>query len=117
MPHFSFWSWPLPFLGTVDEALNRIREVEAGFVDDWRKKIDKVVWRGTVWFNGVGNTRLRPELLRVTKGMDWADVRTLQWVKGGLEAGNGTGLDVEEFCRYKYVIYTEVCRSPYPAHS
>ena len=77
MPHFSFWAWPLPFIGTLDSALSRISFVEAS--TPWSKKIDKVVWRGTAWFNSVGNTNLRPKLLEVTKGKEWADVEDLKW--------------------------------------
>jgi len=72
----------------------------------WRDKVDKVVWRGTVWFNNVGNTDLRPKLLKNTKGRDWADVETLKWVENGQGANNS--LKIEEFCKYKYVVYTEV---------
>jgi len=73
----------------------------------WERKTGKVVWRGTAWFNGVGNTDLRPKLLGITKGKEWADVQDLQWVGvNGQKASNS--LAIEEFCGYKYVIYTEV---------
>jgi hypothetical protein len=106
MPHFSFWSWPLPFIGPVDQALSKIRAVEESFKGKWGHKIDKVVWRGTAWFNSVGNTDLRPKLLKVTKEKDWADVQNLEWVSNGEKAKNSIG--IEDFCKYKYVIYTEV---------
>ncbi|PMD33840.1 hypothetical protein L207DRAFT_589394 [Hyaloscypha variabilis F] len=103
MPHFSFWAWPLPFIGTVDSALSRISTIEASY--PWEKKIDKVVWRGTAWFNSVGNTNLRPKLLEVTKGQAWADVENLVWYESGAKSRNA--LRIEEFCKYKYIIYTE----------
>ena len=104
MPHFSFWAWPLPFIGTLDSALSRIATVESS--TPWSKKIDRVVWRGTAWFNSVGNTNLRPKLLEVAKGKEWADVEDLKWYTNGDKASNS--LLIEDFCKYKYIIYTEV---------
>lgn len=108
MPHFSFWSWPLQFIGTVDEALARIEAVEREAA--WDEKIDKAVWRGTAWFNSVGNTQLRPQLLQLSKGKEWADVETLNWETNGEKANNS--IPIEEFCKYKYIIYTEVSHLP-----
>ncbi|KAG9242053.1 hypothetical protein BJ878DRAFT_556520 [Calycina marina] len=102
MPHFSSWSWPLPFIGTADEALAKIDVIEEM---GWEQKIDKTVWRGTAWFNNVGNTDLRPKLLKVTKGKEWADVEQLVWGSNAVTANNS--LSIEVFCRYKYMIYTE----------
>jgi hypothetical protein len=108
MPHFSFWSWPLPFIGTMDSALRKISDIEDS--TPWEKKIDKVVWRGTAWFNSVGNTNLRPKLLEVTKGKDWANVEDLVWFNNGEKAKNS--IPIEDFCKYKYIVYTEVINSP-----
>lgn len=103
MPHFGFWSWPLPFIGTMDEALSKISKTEKE--TPWEKKIDKVVWRGTAWFNSIGNTALRPHLLAATKGKEWADVENLEWESNSKGANNS--IKIEDFCRYKYIIYTE----------
>ncbi|KAF4630378.1 hypothetical protein G7Y89_g7760 [Cudoniella acicularis] len=103
MPHFAYWSWPKPFIGTMDTALSKIQEVERQ--TPWDNKIDKAVWRGTAWFNSVGNTALRPNLLKETKGKDWADVEDMKWKMNGVEAANS--IEIDEFCRYKYIIYTE----------
>lgn len=104
MPHFSFWSWPKRFIGTVDEALSKIAVVEKEL--GWHGKIEKAVWRGTVWFNSLGNTQLRPKLIEATKGRDWADVQDMKWVMNGVDAENA--ISIEDFCKYKYIIYTEV---------
>lgn len=104
MPHFSFWSWPKPFIGTIDQALSKINDVENSI--PWAQKTDKAVWRGTAWFNSVGNTNLRPLLLQVSKGKEWADVENMKWKTNGVMAENSIG--IEDFCRYKYIIYTEV---------
>lgn len=104
MPHFSFWSWPLRFIGTVDEALQKIDDIERE--TPWEEKVDKAVWRGTARFNTIGNMQLRPHLVALSKGKEWADVETLKWVKGGSDSSNA--MPIEEFCRYRYIIYTEV---------
>lgn len=104
MPHFAFFSWPKPFIGTVDEALAKINRIEEN--TSWEQKIPKAVWRGTGWFNSVGNTQLRPNLLKATKGKDWADVEVLKWETNGEKASNSIG--IEDFCKYKYILYTEV---------
>jgi hypothetical protein len=81
----------------MDETLTRIASVEEE-VGSWDYKEDKLVWRGTPWFNPLGHPNLRKDLLAKTKGMEWADV-------AALDASNA--LKIEDFCRYKYVVYTE----------
>ena len=97
MPPFGLWSWPLTRLGTADEILSRIDQVEAEM--SWDEKISKVVWRGTPHFNPLGNPRLRQNLLETVKGKEWADVEGTK---------DGKWLRMEDFCRYKYIVYTEV---------
>ncbi|APA08906.1 hypothetical protein sscle_04g036760 [Sclerotinia sclerotiorum 1980 UF-70] len=103
MPHFSFWSWPLSFIGTVDQALSKIEDIEKN--TQWTEKIDKAVWRGTGWFNTVGNKDLRPGLIQKGKEKEWADIEALKWNTNSESAENAIG--IEDFCRYKYIVYTE----------
>lgn len=93
----------------MDSILARISKIEDS--TPWAKKIDKVVWRGTSWFNSLGNANLRPKLLEVAKEKEWADVEELLWYNGGEKAKNA--IPIEEFCKYKYIIYTEVI--PFPS--
>ncbi|KAF1962517.1 hypothetical protein CC80DRAFT_462678, partial [Byssothecium circinans] len=95
MPSFAFWAWP-PQIGTFDDVLSRIDVVEAS--KPFEEKDDRVVWRGTPWFNSLGNPQLRQDLLRVARGREWADVEALNV---------STGMPIEDFCGYKYVVYTE----------
>lgn len=83
----------------MDDILDRISAVEDDMT--WDEKIDQAVWRGTSWFNPLGYPNLRKDLLRATKGKEWADILALE----GSEDANA--LSIEEFCRYKYVVYTE----------
>lgn len=73
----------------------------------WNDKIDKVVWRGTAWFNPISNTDLRKSLLRATKNKEWADVKPLKWNGNPGETTAENLLAIEDFCRYKYIVYTE----------
>jgi hypothetical protein len=115
MPHFSFWAWDLPFIGSMSRAAQAITALEAAYLRNWQAKIPRAVWRGTIWFNSVHSPRMRQNLVAAAKGKPWADVEALEWkgssinsggdAKGGKNASNA--LPVEEFCRYKYVVHTE----------
>ncbi|KAL2263798.1 hypothetical protein VTK26DRAFT_5090 [Humicola hyalothermophila] len=122
MPHFSFWAWPLPFIGSMSRAARAISEIEAEYppgTDAWRRhKIGKAVWRGTTWFNSVQSPQLRQKLVAAARGQPWADVQALEWngketgLRGGGAGGRGgkdasNALPIEGFCRYKYVVHTE----------
>lgn len=116
MPHFSFWSWPLPFVGVFARAAAAVDALEASL--PFAKKDPRAVWRGTARFNGAHYPRLRQRLLKVAQGKDWADVQPLsrgQNVSADIDpdvAPGGYGsatnsLLVEDFCRYKYILHTE----------
>ncbi|KAK1750851.1 lactation elevated protein 1 [Echria macrotheca] len=110
MPHFSFWAWKLPFVGSMARAARAIADVERIYhgTDGWQRKIPKAVWRGTSWFNSVHSPRLRHDLVNAARGKPWADVETLQWMGGGGANKNASNaLRIEDFCRYKYVVHTE----------
>ncbi|KAH6842529.1 glycosyl transferase family 90-domain-containing protein [Chaetomium sp. MPI-CAGE-AT-0009] len=110
MPHFSFWAWNLPFIGSMGRAAEAIAELEAAYAGPgaWHGKIAKAVWRGTTWFNSVHSPRMRQNLVKAAQGQPWADVEPLEWSSGnkaGSKASNA--LPIEGFCRYKYVVHTE----------
>lgn len=129
MPHFSFWAWPVPVVGTFSRAARAIDQVEASV--SFADKDPRAVWRGTIDFNSVHNPRLRADLVRIAAGKPWADVRPLEWHDGplgfetdgvslregedkGAFSSNATGVAegtnammIEDFCRYKYVLHTE----------
>jgi len=114
MPHFSFWAWNLPFVGSMSLAAERITALESTFAPShggqWADKIPKAVWRGTAFYNSVQSPQLRQNLVNTAKGKPWADVEPLKWAPTDTDKGtrNATNaLKVEEFCRYKYVIHTE----------
>ncbi|KAK3316712.1 glycosyl transferase family 90-domain-containing protein [Apodospora peruviana] len=104
MPHFSFWAWDLPFIGSMSRATGAITSIEQH--ETWSSKIPRAVWRGTAWYNSVHSPQLRQKLLAATKNKPWADVQSLQWTgRGDRDATNA--LPIEGFCRYRYVVHTE----------
>ncbi|KAI9694339.1 MAG: hypothetical protein M1820_008987 [Bogoriella megaspora] len=103
MPPFSLWTWTSPFLGTMDDVLSRIQNVESSF-HSFSDKRDQAVWRGTPGVNPVSNIRLRQNLISLAEDKGWADVAELSYPRPG---ESGTGLRMEDHCRYKYIIYTE----------
>jgi hypothetical protein len=110
MPHFSFWAWPLPFIGSFSRAAAAVDEIEAGL--PFARKTPRAVWRGTRRFHGSHNPHLRQDLLNITKDAAWADVQALEWEGDEAKATMGDGyatnaLPIEDFCKYKYVLYTE----------
>ena len=106
MPHFSFWSWPLPFINSLPAAQEAIALIEAGF-DSFAQKDPRAVWRGTNWYNNgaSANPRLRMDLVAKAENKPWADVEALKWETNQVDAKNA--LRIEDFCNYKYIIQTE----------
>ncbi|EGO54481.1 hypothetical protein NEUTE1DRAFT_124720 [Neurospora tetrasperma FGSC 2508] len=117
IPHFSFWAWDLPFIGSISRAASAITNLEITQFQGnrWHSHKDpRAVWRGTTWFNSIHNPQLRYKLVSTTKGKPWADVQSLEWATattttmGNGESKNATNsLAIEDFCKYKYVIHTE----------
>lgn len=93
----------------MEEALLAIEQIEKE--TKWEEKASTILWRGTSWFNGIGIPDLRPKLLEVTKGKPWADVEALEWI-GGFGVGTAKNAKrIEDFCRNRYIAYTEVASS------
>ncbi|KAI0431692.1 hypothetical protein F5Y09DRAFT_182251 [Xylaria sp. FL1042] len=107
IPHFSFYSWPLPFIGSLPRAAARIAKVESS--TPFSSKIPRAVWRGTTWFNNPRAGRLRQNLVRAFGTSDeniakntntntnkknadarkWADIEALDWTATAAESSNG----------------------------
>ncbi|TGJ83473.1 hypothetical protein E0Z10_g5292 [Xylaria hypoxylon] len=112
IPHFSSYSWALPFIGSLPRAARAISKIEASL--SFSQKIPRAVWRGTTWFNNPRAGRLRQNLVRAF-GPDspgagshpWADIEALDWSPAGNGLNASNALRIEDFCRYKYIIHTE----------
>ncbi|KAK4229328.1 lactation elevated protein 1 [Podospora fimiseda] len=106
VPHFSFWAWDLPFIGSMSRAASAISLLESSFLS-FSQKIPKAVWRGTPWYNSVQSPQLRQNLLAKTKNQPWADVQKLEWGNDGTAANATNAIPIQDFCKYKYIIHTE----------
>ncbi|KAI5860120.1 hypothetical protein GGS23DRAFT_614282 [Durotheca rogersii] len=122
IPHFSFYAWPIPTVGSFARAAAAISRVEAELSSSssssalpppadldpdqdrpppwWAAKIPKAVWRGTTHFNHPRAGRMRQDLVAAARGAPWADVEPLA-------ADGANALPIEDFCRYRYVVHTE----------
>jgi hypothetical protein len=106
MPHFSFYAWPKPQIRGIQPASRLIDAVEAEYSaprGKWADKDSRAVWRGTIHWNSIYAPRLRGDLVLATRDKPWADVVPL------LKDQNATfePLEIQDFCRYKYIIHTE----------
>ncbi|KAK3956793.1 hypothetical protein QBC32DRAFT_394474 [Pseudoneurospora amorphoporcata] len=111
IPHFSFWAWDLPFIGSISRAASAITQLEETQFqrNRWHSHKDpRAVWRGTTWFNSIHNPQLRYKLVSTAKGKPWADVQSLEWTGGDGNTKNASNsLAIQDFCKYKYVLHTE----------
>jgi hypothetical protein len=100
MPDFGYWSWPITPIGNYEQVRAEVKANEPG----WEKKIPKAVWRGDVKTN-----KLRNELLRATRGKDWADVQDIRWENSTtIAAGSAaSALSMREHCEYQFLLQTE----------
>ncbi|KAI0974139.1 hypothetical protein F4678DRAFT_400026 [Xylaria arbuscula] len=116
IPHFSFYSWTLPFIGSLSRAARRITEIEtetgmsSGSGSSFASKIPRAVWRGTTWFNNPRAGRLRQNLVRAfgtspdeSKNKNankesvsrWADIEALDWSSPSSSNKNAQGKQTE----------------------
>ncbi|KAI1332777.1 hypothetical protein F5Y16DRAFT_125401 [Xylariaceae sp. FL0255] len=117
IPHFGFYAWDIPFVGSLSSAAKRITALEA--TTPFLSKIPKAVWRGTTWFNSPHAGPMRGYLVEafgtefdpsdrskiLKEGAPWADIQALSWIDSGKNASNA--LNIADFCRYKYIVFTE----------
>ncbi|KAI1325590.1 glycosyl transferase family 90-domain-containing protein [Xylariaceae sp. FL0255] len=136
IPPFAMWSWPLPSVGSLKHAGDRINIIEGSEGGKGVALADKdprVVWWGSTRFEGVHFPTLRTDLLRVVaesengnaNGSSWAEIGALEgydvldesWGKedsatkgGGRQRSDlafALAMMIEDFCRYMYVLYTD----------
>ncbi|KAA1131740.1 hypothetical protein PGTUg99_018850 [Puccinia graminis f. sp. tritici] len=94
MPDYGFYSWPEPKVGGMVEVRDKTAEREASL--SWDSKISKAFWRGAIL------VKLREQLLEVSKGKSWSDIKPIVWqnLNGGLKTP-------EDHCNYKFLVHTE----------
>ncbi|KAG9236164.1 DUF821 domain-containing protein [Amylocarpus encephaloides] len=100
MSDFGFWSWPLSLVGGYEQIRLQISETELGF----NSKKRQAIWRGALRTN-----KHREDLLRVTEGKYWADVKAVEWSTATEpKISNGASpVSMPEHCQYQFLIHTE----------
>ncbi|KAI9666787.1 MAG: hypothetical protein M1831_001563 [Alyxoria varia] len=101
MPDYGFYAWPEPGLGTYDEVRKRMEDVEKD-VGSFEDKIPKLLWRGAL--TASLDHGVRTALVKNSEGMDWADVKVLNWSAPDSEDHR---MPIEDHCKYQYVAHTE----------
>ncbi|EME45546.1 hypothetical protein DOTSEDRAFT_71301 [Dothistroma septosporum NZE10] len=92
MPNYDFWfdhgsgSWR--------DARRRAIQRDLPF----SKKIPKIVWRGNTGFNSV-----RPALLELTAGKEWADMKNVDWTA----ETQVNRIHQDSYCNYSMTVNTE----------
>ena len=99
MPDFGYWSWPEPKIGAYGEVQMKAKAMDTKV--PWKKKFDKLVWRGAIM-----ELEIREQLLELSEGHDWADVKILNWEDEGAGKSHDV-LSMAEHCQYKFVAHTE----------
>lgn len=92
MPDFGYWSWDMEVLGSYEQ----IRQEMADKLEPFEQKKKAALWRG------VKLNKLREDLLAVTTGKPWADVKEIIW---GPEMTDV--IRMADHCHYQYLVQTE----------
>ena len=100
MSDFGYWSWPLDLVGGYEQVRREISDSEV----DFARKKKQVIWRGAVKTN-----QLRKDLIRVTAGKEWADVRGIEWANATevKDQESARALTMPEHCQYQFALQTE----------
>ncbi|KAJ4330819.1 hypothetical protein N0V87_009675 [Didymella glomerata] len=99
MPNYAYWSWNY----THAPSWNSIRR-EIGAAEDalpWAQKDPRIVWRGKIKM-----AELRKELVRVSAGKDWSDIKPVV-INNATDVHTKDVMNLRQFCGYKFTVQTE----------
>jgi hypothetical protein len=99
MPNYAYWSWNYTHAPSWNTLRREIAQTEKEV--SWQKKDPRVVWRGKVKM-----AELRKELLRVSDGKRWSDIKPVV-INDASDAHQRDVMDPKDFCRYKFTVQTE----------
>ncbi|KAK0637551.1 Protein O-glucosyltransferase 1 [Lasiodiplodia hormozganensis] len=97
MPDFGFYSWEGP-AGEYSALLRAIAKDEMPF----EQKDPRAIWRGAK--APAGHVQVRSDLLKVSKGKDWADIEEIVW---GGEGEPKNLIPMSKHCKYMFPVHTE----------
>ncbi|KAF2105982.1 glycosyl transferase family 90-domain-containing protein [Lophiotrema nucula] len=99
MPNYAYWSWNYTHAPSWNSIRKEISEEEKRV--PWEKKDPRVVWRGKIKM-----AELRKELVRVSKGKDWSDIKAVV-INNATDVHTKDVMNLRDFCGYKFTVQTE----------
>ncbi|KAF1839580.1 hypothetical protein BDW02DRAFT_972 [Decorospora gaudefroyi] len=99
MPNYAYWAWNYTHAPSWNSIRKEIEQKELEL--PWAKKDPRVVWRGKVKM-----AELRKELVRVSEGKDWSDIKPVV-INNAKDPHTKDVMNLRQFCGYKYTVQTE----------
>lgn len=99
MPNYAYWSWNYTHAPSWNSIRKEIEQKEVQV--PWAKKDPRVVWRGKVKM-----AKLRKELVRVSEGKEWSDIKPVV-INNATDVHTKDVMNLRDFCGYKYTVQTE----------
>jgi protein glucosyltransferase len=99
MPNYAYWSWNYTHAPSWNSIRREIDQSEKK--TPWHKKDPRVVWRGKIKM-----AELRKELVRVSEGKRWSDIKPVV-INNATDVHTKDVMNLRQFCGYKYTVQTE----------
>ncbi|KAF2871052.1 glycosyl transferase family 90-domain-containing protein [Massariosphaeria phaeospora] len=99
MPNYAYWSWNYTHAPSWNSIRREIADAEQRV--PWEHKDPRVVWRGKVKM-----AKLRSELVKVSKGKEWSDIKPVV-INNPKDKHTKDVMNLREFCGYKFTVQTE----------
>jgi hypothetical protein len=97
LPNYAYWSWNYTHAPSWNSIRREIGEAEREL--PWQKKDPRVVWRGKIKM-----AKLREELVRVSAGKRWSDIKPVV-INDAADEHTKDVMNLRQFCGYvlKYI--------------
>ena len=92
MPNYAYWSWNYTHAPSWNSIRREIQDAELEV--PWEKKDPRVVWRGKVKM-----AKLRSELVRVSEGKSWSDIKPVV-INNPKDKHTKDVMNLRDFCGY-----------------
>ena len=92
MPNYAYWAWNYTHAPSWNSIRKEIEQKETEL--PWAKKDPRVVWRGKVKM-----AKLRKELVRVSEGKEWSDIKPVV-INNASDPHTKDVMNLRQFCGY-----------------
>jgi protein glucosyltransferase len=92
MPNYAYWSWNYTHAPSWNSIRREIHQAESNI--PWHMKDPRVVWRGKIKM-----AKLRKELVRVSEGKEWSDIKGVV-INDARDAHTKDVMNLRQFCGY-----------------